>query len=359
MTEVIEELLNSEILVLKSTPKPKKHRFHSRDGSVLAEAHKHPNGGGWVANTAKVDTSVYVSSGSEVFGNAEITGHVVIRGKCRIYGRAKITGDVTLLGDVVIYDNVQINGQATISGMIELKNDANVLGLSSLRGDLVVRGNALIRSSILAGWGSVQDHASILNSSLEGDFCVCNHAVLNASTCRGRFAIGGTAMISTSTITSTGLSPSYFVRKKLRKCNVPPPAAATMHNELPANDEFITTLDSDLRFTTIIRGRSAVTASELRCALHTAHTFTCARANFTGWAPGAVVPNRAMVLTNQTFNLTVLQALLNENTTTRNSAVAQNTRGPMAHLVQQGATNAPAAAPVPILDPRGSRIIRV
>ena len=46
--------------------------FNFNDGNGPVPAHKHPNGGGWVANTALVDRSVFVSSSARVFGNAKV-----------------------------------------------------------------------------------------------------------------------------------------------------------------------------------------------------------------------------------------------------------------------------------------------
>ena len=38
------------------------------------EQHQHENGGGWVANTATVEATVYVGSNARVFGNAQVSG---------------------------------------------------------------------------------------------------------------------------------------------------------------------------------------------------------------------------------------------------------------------------------------------
>jgi hypothetical protein len=36
--------------------------------------HQHPNGGGWVQNTATVDESAYVGKNALVYGNAKVSG---------------------------------------------------------------------------------------------------------------------------------------------------------------------------------------------------------------------------------------------------------------------------------------------
>ena len=44
-------------------------------------AHQHPNGGGWVADTAHVDDTAYVGRDAWVFG------------KAWVYGNARVYGD--------------------------------------------------------------------------------------------------------------------------------------------------------------------------------------------------------------------------------------------------------------------------
>ena len=39
------------------------------------EQHRHENGGGWVANTATVEATVYVGPNAQVFGDARVSGN--------------------------------------------------------------------------------------------------------------------------------------------------------------------------------------------------------------------------------------------------------------------------------------------
>ena len=70
--------------------------FENHDGDV--PAHRHPNGGGWVANTARVADTVYVEPYARVYGDAVISGNVVISGRSYVYGDAMITEDVEVYG---------------------------------------------------------------------------------------------------------------------------------------------------------------------------------------------------------------------------------------------------------------------
>ena len=50
--------------------------FDFQDGSGPVPAHQHPNGGGWVADTASVDASTHVYGTARVFGTAQINYNV-------------------------------------------------------------------------------------------------------------------------------------------------------------------------------------------------------------------------------------------------------------------------------------------
>ena len=47
--------------------------YDFKDGKGLVPAHQHPNGGGWVADTATVDEKAFVGPDAKVFGNAKVT----------------------------------------------------------------------------------------------------------------------------------------------------------------------------------------------------------------------------------------------------------------------------------------------
>lgn len=112
----------------------------------------HPNGGGWVENSALVDDSVYVGLHAMVLGNSNITGNV------RIEERA-VVKDVIISDKVIVTDNAFIKGgiysdEATIAGQAFLENDimmdralvhmrAKVKDYT-LRGNIEVGGNVVV-----------------------------------------------------------------------------------------------------------------------------------------------------------------------------------------------------------------------
>lgn len=355
MSDVISDLINNELIVLNKIPKPKKHRFHTNDGSrVRVEAHRHPNGGGWVANTAKVDPAVYVSAASEVFDHAEIRGHVIMKGRCRVFGHAKIDGDITLIGDVIVSESARIFGNATIAGRIDIKNNVGIYGASAVRGEIMLCNNVTLHSSQVSGWGVIRDAATITNSAITGDFCVCNHTSINASTLIGRFMLGGTTAISTSRIV-THITHSNFFRKRLRKVSFPPPSPDLNSADLPANNEYLSAhIDGPVAGTTILRGRAAVSGSDIRTPLHCACTIALNRVNMSYGNNRAFVVTRPLTLTETSVSLYDLRNIFNQDATTQGRISGRpGTQQP----VNNNATAATAA--VPVFDPRGSRVIRV
>jgi len=77
----------------------------------------HPNGGGWVADSAKADASAYVGKNAlvlgkaQVLGNARIEDFAVVKDTAVIKGNAKISGGAVINGGVVFdnYDRTWVN----------------------------------------------------------------------------------------------------------------------------------------------------------------------------------------------------------------------------------------------------------
>ena len=57
------------------------------------EQHQHENGGGWVANTATVEATVYVGPNAQVSGNARVYGYAWVSGNAWVFGDARVFGD--------------------------------------------------------------------------------------------------------------------------------------------------------------------------------------------------------------------------------------------------------------------------
>jgi hypothetical protein len=74
MERMLQELLGDKLLQKKAQPCAQAQETHDF-GAGPVPAHKHPNGGGWVAETARVSETAYVGSKAEVYGDAVVSGN--------------------------------------------------------------------------------------------------------------------------------------------------------------------------------------------------------------------------------------------------------------------------------------------
>jgi len=65
-------------------------------GAGAVAAHRHVNGSGWVADTARVADTAYVGENAVVFENAEVSG------KTWVCGNAMVSGDAVGNGNIVM-----------------------------------------------------------------------------------------------------------------------------------------------------------------------------------------------------------------------------------------------------------------
>ena len=63
------------------------------DGQGPVPAHRHPNGGGWVADTARVADTAWVADTARVFGEAWVFGEARVYGKAQVYA-GYLTGNI-------------------------------------------------------------------------------------------------------------------------------------------------------------------------------------------------------------------------------------------------------------------------
>ncbi len=83
--------------------------------------HRHPNGGGLVAETAFVDKEAYIGSEAEVSNEARVIGNVMIKDRVLICGKAIVDGSknsVEIGGDTIIGGSWYIN-KSTAGGIHE------------------------------------------------------------------------------------------------------------------------------------------------------------------------------------------------------------------------------------------------
>jgi len=138
--------------------------------------HQHPNGGGWVSNTAVVDSTAYVGPNAQVLGSAQvknyarvedyavvkdsaqvrdyavISGHAMVEGNAQVYGNAKVRDWARIFGYAEIYENAKAiehaecgDGNSTthtkVYGNAVLKGNTYVYDPSTFSGSLITDGD--------------------------------------------------------------------------------------------------------------------------------------------------------------------------------------------------------------------------
>lgn len=110
------------------------------DGSGPVPAHHHPNGSGWVADTACVASTAYVGPQARVFGEA------------------------TVLGCAEIHDRAEVSGRAVVRGRVQIRDRAKVQGHAIIEDDVTLGENAFIATNIhLVGDARIRDHMTLID----------------------------------------------------------------------------------------------------------------------------------------------------------------------------------------------------
>jgi carbonic anhydrase/acetyltransferase-like protein (isoleucine patch superfamily) len=125
--------------------------FDFQDGRGPVPAHKHPNGGGWVADTATVSDTAYVgpdawvSGNAQVYGSALVSGSAQVYGHAQVYGSAQVSGSAQVYGSAWVYDNAQVYGSARVYGSAQVYDNAWVYGSAQVYDNAWVYGNARVK----------------------------------------------------------------------------------------------------------------------------------------------------------------------------------------------------------------------
>lgn len=97
------------------------HDFHDGNGPV--PAHQHPNGGGWVADTARVAPTAFVSKGAAVFGNAQVYDSATILDYAQVYDRAQVCGKARVEMYAHVFGDARVFGKSRIHSNAQVDYD--------------------------------------------------------------------------------------------------------------------------------------------------------------------------------------------------------------------------------------------
>ena len=99
---------------------------------VKEEWHQHPNGGGWVQNTASVEEAAFIGPRAIVSDKARVSGVARVSGEALVSGEARVSGDAQVSGEARVSGKARVSGEAQVSGKARVYGEALVLNVSDL-----------------------------------------------------------------------------------------------------------------------------------------------------------------------------------------------------------------------------------
>lgn len=169
-----------------------KHDF--KDGCGRVFAHRHINGGGWVADTAAVDDTVEVEKMAQVYHFARITGNVKIRHRARVGGTAMLRDSVQILNRAEICGTARIEEEAVVSHNAGVFG-GTICGTTQIKDTAQIRNKPIIRDSVISGSTSINGYASLFEATCEENVFINGSAFIAHSGLRGYISVGGDSRI--------------------------------------------------------------------------------------------------------------------------------------------------------------------
>lgn len=208
MTAVIENELPLKTTEIVGTATPvkvrkkraSKHDFKDGNGRVFA--HRHDNGGGWVADTAKVAESVFVGKMAQVSNSARLSGKAMVMQRARVGGNAEISGNAKITKEAFVYGSAKVIDSAQITDLAQVSGGL-IGGSTSILNRVRICNHPTIFDSTIRDECVVSGYAKLLNSTMDGWTCVGGEAKLVAATLSGFVTVGGQAKIISSKISLT------------------------------------------------------------------------------------------------------------------------------------------------------------
>lgn len=123
---------------------------HNQINTGGIPGHIHSNGGGFVADTANVDSSVYVGKNAKVLGFASVSGNARIEDNAVVEGSAKVSGNAVIKDYAMICESGNVEGNAVVSNTAQVMGNATITGNASVSESALVYGNYKISDNAKA-----------------------------------------------------------------------------------------------------------------------------------------------------------------------------------------------------------------
>lgn len=175
-----------------------KHDFKDGFGKIFA--HRHDNGGGWVADTAYVAPGVKVTRNAQVFGYAKIYDECMITGQSMVYGRARLFDRVRVSQTARVFGNAVLAYDVQVEDSVAVCGEAHVLGSSRVSRRALISGNAFLWDTYVygptkRGQARISGQARVLDSRVYGLVTIEDAASLEAVTVRNCLISGSAKLI--------------------------------------------------------------------------------------------------------------------------------------------------------------------
>ena len=133
------------------------------------EGSAHPNGGGFVANSAMVEPSVYVGKDACVLGEAKVSGNARIEDFAVVTDHAEVSGFAVIGGNALVRDKVKVSGNAVIRSS-ELKGELTVTDSARIIDGMLVEGSGLVNGrATLKGRSYVSTSTKDVKATITGN----------------------------------------------------------------------------------------------------------------------------------------------------------------------------------------------
>ena len=116
------DLVGAEPLDLLATNKPQGGK-------------RHPNGGGFVADEARVASTAYIGPHAAVLGRAQVLDHAHVGDYALITDEAVVSENARILNYVQVLGQTRVSGDATLTGRAAAFGDGRISGTAFLEGD--------------------------------------------------------------------------------------------------------------------------------------------------------------------------------------------------------------------------------
>ena len=138
----------------------------------VSDFHRHPNGGGWVENTAMADETVVVEEGAAICDNARVKGNTSVCNNAMVCGNALVDESAHIGGEAKVSGNAEVFGNARVFGDAHVYESAKVFQDARIRGDTWLKGNVTVRKYTYL-YGS-EWHKSPRCHEIKGSSSICH-----------------------------------------------------------------------------------------------------------------------------------------------------------------------------------------